>query len=111
MGQDGALAEIQQILDRRAAQLAQVPVEKDTGEQMALVLVRLGREICGLDARYVGRIRPVEHITHVPRVPDWVAGVTNLRGHVLSVIDLRTLFALPAAAGNGHGDTEAQEPK
>jgi purine-binding chemotaxis protein CheW len=104
---DGDLAEIQQILEQRAERLAQAPIEEDTGEQMTLVLVRLGREIYGLDARYVGRIRPVEHITRVPRVPDWVAGVTNLRGHVLSVVDLRTLFGLPVATGNGQGKVEA----
>jgi len=98
---------VEQILARRAARLAEAPVEEDTGEQMVLVLVRLGREIYGLDARYVGRIRPLEQITHVPRVPNWVAGVTNLRGHVLSVVDLRTLFGLPSAPANGRGDDEA----
>lgn len=105
--QTETLQEIQEILDQRAVRLAQAPDEEDTGEQMTLVLVRLGREIYGLDARYIGRIRPVERITPVPRVPDWVAGVTNLRGHVLSVIDLRTLFGLPAATGNGHRDADA----
>jgi purine-binding chemotaxis protein CheW len=107
-------ATIEQILARRAARLAEVPTEEEAGEQIMLVLVRLGREVYGLDAQYVGRIRPVEQITRVPRVPNWVAGVTNLRGHVLSVVDLRTLFGLPSAPtnghrGNGHGDDGATE--
>jgi purine-binding chemotaxis protein CheW len=76
--------------------LAQAPEEEETGEQITLMLVRLGREIYGLDAQYVDRIEPVEHLTRVPRVPEWVAGMTNLRGRVLSVVDLARLFGLPA---------------
>jgi purine-binding chemotaxis protein CheW len=105
-------ATVEQILAQRAARLAEAPVEEEAGEQIMLVLVRLGREVYGLDAQYVGRIRPVEQITRVPRVPNWVAGVTNLRGHVLSVVDLRILFGLPSIStnghrGNGHGDDSA----
>jgi purine-binding chemotaxis protein CheW len=39
-------------------------------------------------------VRPATRITRVPRVPDWVAGVTNLRGRILSVLDLRCFFGL-----------------
>ena len=65
---------------------------------MSLLLIRLGREIYGLDAQYVDRVEPVgeNRITHVPRVPDWVVGMVNLRGRVLSVVDLARFFGLPA---------------
>jgi len=88
---------MQQIWARRAAHLAQVPSQEDEGEQMMLVLVRLGHEIYGLEAQYVLDNRPVEQITRVPRVPDWVAGVVNLRGRILSVVDLRRFFGLSPA--------------
>jgi purine-binding chemotaxis protein CheW len=92
-----------QVWARRAARYAQVPIEEEEGEQVDLLLVRLGREVYGLDAQYVSVIRPVEQITRVPRVPDWVAGVVNIRGRILSVIDLRRFFGLPAAVGDGRG--------
>jgi len=88
---------MQQIWARRAARLAQVLSQEDEGEQMMLVLVRLGHEIYGLEAQYVLDNRPVEQITPVPRVPDWVAGVVNLRGRILSVVDLRRFFGLAPA--------------
>jgi purine-binding chemotaxis protein CheW len=82
---------------QRAADLARVPVEEDTGKQVRLVLIRLGREIYGIDAQFVSYVRPTDQITYVPRVPEWVAGVVNLRGRILSVVELRRFFGLPSA--------------
>lgn len=100
----GSHETLERIWAERAVRLAQAPEEEETGKQITLLLVRLGREIYGLDAQYVNRIEPVEHLTRVPRVPEWVAGVTNLRGRVLSVVNLARLFGLPA--GTGHADNE-----
>ena len=100
---------LQQVWAERAARLAQVPEETDTGEQITLLLIRLGRETYGLEARYVDRIEPVTYLTRVPRVPAWVAGVTNLRGRVLSVVDLVHFFGLPSAPNHENGEVSGQE--
>lgn len=92
-----SLEEMQRIWARRAADLAQVPVEEDESEHIKLMLIRLGREIYGIDAQYVFSVRSSDSITRVPRVPDWVAGVVNLRGRIFSVVDLRRFFGLPPA--------------
>jgi len=42
----------------------------------------------------VTEVERVPKITAVPRVPDWVRGVTSLRGEVISVIDLRLFLGL-----------------
>lgn len=88
---------VEQILAQRAAQLAQPPAREEEGEPIRLMLVRLGREIYGLDVRHAMEVRPLEQITRVPRVPQWVAGVINLRGRIFSVLDLRRFFDLPQA--------------
>ena len=90
---------MEQVWARRAERLAEVPVQPDEGEQIQLVLLRLGREVYGIDVQYVFDIRPVEprSVTRVPRVPNWVAGVVNLRGRILSVIDLQRFLGLPPA--------------
>jgi purine-binding chemotaxis protein CheW len=98
----------EQILSDRAARLAEHLEEEDAGEQMSLLLIRLGEELFGLDAQSVDRVQPVEQLTRVPRVPDWVRGVTNLRGRLLSVVDLVRFFGLPARLHSG-GEGE-QEP-
>ncbi|HET89200.1 MAG TPA: hypothetical protein ENN99_00450 [Chloroflexi bacterium] len=98
-----ALEEIQRVWARRAAELAQSLDEQDQGDQVRLVLIRLGREIYGIDAQYVYYVKPTEGITPVPRVPEWVAGVINMRGRILSVVDLRQFFGLPAGPDEGKG--------
>jgi purine-binding chemotaxis protein CheW len=98
--------DLERIWAQRAADLAQVPVEEDKGEQIRLVLIRLGHEIYGIDARYVYYVKSAEMITYVPRVPDWVAGVVNLRGRILSVVELRRFFGLPSAQVSDDDDDD-----
>ncbi len=45
-------------------------------------------------------LQRLPNITALPNVPDWLRGVTNMRGDVLSVVDLRSLLGLPDAAGS-----------
>jgi purine-binding chemotaxis protein CheW len=102
----------EQILVDRASRLAELFDQEDAGEQMGLLLVRLGGELYGLDARCVERVQPVEQLTRVPRVPDWVRGVTNLRGRLLSVVDLVRFFGLPERSllgGQGEQNGTAQK--
>ena len=89
---------IRQIWDRRAEQLARVPPEEESGEQTELVLIGLGSEVYGLDVQHVREMGPIQRITRVPRVPDWLAGVVNLRGRVVSVLDIERFLGLSSAA-------------
>lgn len=45
-------------------------------------------------------LQRLPHITPLPLSPGWLRGVTNLRGEVLSVVDLRSLLGLPPAASS-----------
>ncbi|MFN2270076.1 MAG: chemotaxis protein CheW [Anaerolineae bacterium] len=85
---------IKHIWAQRAAQLAKPPVQEEKGEQVELAMVQLGREVYGIDVQHIQEIRPAVQITQVPRVPEWVTGVVNLRGRILSVLDLRRFFGL-----------------
>ncbi len=60
-----------------------------------LVVFDLAREHYGVDISAVEGIIKMQAITAVPRAPAFVEGVTNLRGKVLPVIDLRRRFGLP----------------
>jgi purine-binding chemotaxis protein CheW len=44
----------------------------------------------------VTELERVPPITLVPRVPHWMRGVTNMRGEILSVIDMRSFLGLDA---------------
>ena len=56
----------------------------------------LGAEEYGMAILAVHEIIGVLPITRVPRTPPFVRGVINLRGRVISIIDLRLKFDLPA---------------
>lgn len=43
----------------------------------------------------VKEVLPYEQVTPVPRTPEYLKGVVNIRGTVISVIDFRILFGLP----------------
>jgi purine-binding chemotaxis protein CheW len=58
----------------------------------------LGREEYGLEILKVREIIGYMDVTAVPRTPPYVKGVINLRGQVISVIDLRRKFAMEDAA-------------
>jgi purine-binding chemotaxis protein CheW len=62
-----------------------------------LVVFALASEHYGMDISVVESIIKMQPITAVPRTPAFIEGVTNLRGAVLPVIDLRKRFGLPAA--------------
>lgn len=54
----------------------------------------LGDEEYGIDIRKVREIRGYESVTQIPHAPDFIKGVTNLRGNIVPVLDLRLKFRL-----------------
>jgi len=56
---------------------------------------RLGEEIFGLDVGKVREILDMTTITKIPRTPEFLRGVINLRGNVVPVVDMRLKFGLP----------------
>jgi purine-binding chemotaxis protein CheW len=59
-----------------------------------LVVFELANEHYGVDIAAVEGIIKMQNITRMPQAPEFVEGVTNLRGSVLPVIDLRKRFGL-----------------
>lgn len=61
-----------------------------------LVIFTLAGEQFGIDIASVESIIKLQRITSVPQAPDFVEGITNLRGAILPVINLERRFGLPA---------------
>ncbi len=57
---------------------------------------RLDAEEYGLEILKVREIMGMMEVTRVPRTPDFVRGVINLRGKVIPVMDLRQKFGMPS---------------
>ena len=54
----------------------------------------LGKESYGIEIRHVTEIIVMQEITKVPNLPEFIIGVVNLRGNVISVMDMRMRFHL-----------------
>ncbi len=63
--------------------------------EQQLVVFELANEFYGINIAMVESIIKIQAMTQLPQTPGYVKGVTNLRGSVLPVIDLRIRFALP----------------
>lgn len=57
---------------------------------------KLDQEIYSLDISQVREVLDFTDITRVPRMPEFMRGVINLRGGVVPVVDLRLKFGLPS---------------
>jgi len=56
---------------------------------------KLGEETFALDIAQVREVLDFTTVTRVPRTPDFMRGVINLRGSVVPVVDLRLKFGMP----------------
>lgn len=65
---------------------------------MHTVVFQLHDNEYGFDVATVAEVVRMVALTMLPDAPDWLAGVVNLRGHVIPVMDLRRWLHLPAAA-------------
>lgn len=97
---DAALApppeERRKILRSRARELAQeAGEERAAGETVEVVELLLAGERYGIEASYVREVYPLKEVTKLPGTPPFVLGITNVRGRIVAVNDLRRFFGLP----------------
>jgi chemotaxis signal transduction protein len=85
-------------LDGPVAATANAAREKDGAQGQRYVLLSISSAHYAVPEAYVTELDRVPKITPVPRVPAWVRGVTNLRGDILSVMDMRTFLGLDASS-------------
>ncbi|HQT25735.1 MAG TPA: chemotaxis protein CheW [Burkholderiales bacterium] len=87
--------EIARILAKRARRLAlEIEHEKDE-EKIEVVGFMIGGEHYAVESRHVRGVHLLEQLTGIPCTPDFVTGIVNLRGEILSVVDIRKFFGLP----------------
>lgn len=63
-------------------------------EVVQLVVFRLSSEWYGVDILKTKEVIKLERIAYLPSSPEYIAGIVNLRGNILSVTDLKKIFAL-----------------
>ena len=64
-------------------------VEHNAGSgSVELATFYIGEALCGMDILRVQEINKLMNMTKVPQAPEYVTGILNLRGQIVTVIDL-----------------------
>ena len=89
-------SEKKQILRQRAKKLAALAESDEAnGKSMEIVEFMLSGERYGIESLFIREAYPLKEFTPIPCTPAFVLGVTNIRGQVLSIVDIGRFFDLP----------------
>jgi len=88
--------QLQQVISKQAKQQNTQTIKDELNDIMQLVGFVVGDEELTVPILSIQEIiKPIE-FTRVPRTPEYILGVFNLRGSVIPLIDLRLKFGLPS---------------
>lgn len=73
------------------SQSAQTEIHSDTVE---LATFYVGEALCGMDILKVQEINKLIEMTRVPKAPEYVLGILNLRGEIVTIVDLGKKLSL-----------------
>lgn len=88
--------EISRILKERAKLLAREPKKEEVNaEAIEILEFLLAYERYGIETSFVREVYPLKELTPLPYTPPFVLGITNVRGQIVSIIDVKKFFDLP----------------
>ncbi|WP_310599835.1 chemotaxis protein CheW [Desulfobulbus sp.] len=61
---------------------------KETKTTIELATFYVGHALCGMDILKIQEINKLMEMTKVPQAPDYMVGILNLRGQIVTIIDL-----------------------
>ena len=85
-----------EILQSRARRLSQETQQEDTTQNTIEVLeFMLAYERYGIDSSFIREVYPLRELTPVPCTPAFILGIINIRGKILSILDIKKFFDIP----------------
>ncbi len=84
------------ILKTRAKILA-LETESDTSDKKYIDVIqfRLSSELYAIESKYVKEALPLKDFTSLPGIPAFILGIVNVRGKILSILNLKKFLDLP----------------
>jgi purine-binding chemotaxis protein CheW len=91
---DEVVSEVDQGILNQAALLPRVEHRQRRSRSIEdkHVLARLGDSFYALPMKNVQEIQQLPTVTYLPHLPEWIPGVCNLRGNIVSIVDLNQLL-------------------
>ncbi len=94
-----ATPEEKAVFRERALSLAQPPEDQDQAGLLPIALVRLSDELFGIDLQVIREFVELRNVTPVPCCPEHIVGQMNLRGDIITLIDIADALGLPPTRG------------
>lgn len=88
-------AEHEARLRERTREWASGSGEEVPAERFEVLCFTLGEEVYAVESVHVSAVLPLPQFTPLPGTPPFVLGIVSVRGHIVSVLDLRVFFELP----------------
>jgi purine-binding chemotaxis protein CheW len=95
VGQELTPDATREILKARAEELARQAGEEGAGATLEVLEFLLSYETYAIEISWIVEAYPLRELTPLPGTPPFVLGIINVRGRILSVIDIRVFFDLP----------------
>ena len=95
-----ATPEEREIFRKRARNLLEVLNVEDHSESelLQLAVLALGRELFAIELNVVLEFTDIKNPTQIPCTPDHIVGCMNLRGEILTIVDIRGVLNLGLSA-------------
>lgn len=84
-----------EVFRKRADQLRQSEDSQDVKDLIPLAIIVLHGELFGIELKMVREFTPIRKVTPIPCCPAHIIGNMNLRGEILTLVDIRGVLNLP----------------
>ncbi|MGH8352982.1 MAG: chemotaxis protein CheW [Pseudomonas sp.] len=82
-------------LQTRTREWAATVAQEHPDAWLEVLSFNLSDEVYAIETEHVAEVLPLHQFTPLPNTPPFVLGIVNVRGHIISVLDLRVFFELP----------------
>jgi purine-binding chemotaxis protein CheW len=90
------------VLNNRAERLSKkIDDNVDDNVIATIALIKLGQEMVGVPIDGIREILKSPEITSLPKMPPWIMGIVQVRGELISVIDLSKWFGIEITPQEG----------
>lgn len=96
VGGPAEAATVKRILAERARSLAKEgKIGEISADAREVLEFEMGSERYGIEISEIREVLPLLQYTHLPCTPPFIFGILNIRGEILSIVDLKKFFRLP----------------
>jgi purine-binding chemotaxis protein CheW len=79
----------------RSREWARLSEDQAAADEFEVLRFGISGELYAVASEHVAQVLPLSQYTPLPNTPAYVLGIVNVRGRIVSVLDLRVLFELP----------------